>query len=235
MNSPRPFAALALLLVVASTPLQAAMNLDRSIITFDPDEPGRTDVTVSNVGTDPLYVETEIIEVSAPGTSDESRTPVTPGEGMPLLVSPDKLIIQPGRKKLLRIVNLAGHSAQERVFRVNVKPVAPPATAERSGIRMFVGYQLLILIDPSEPVPNLHAVREAGRVRFENRGNVNVLLHSGRQCPQVDSENTSVDGDCSELIGTRLYPGNQWSVELPWETPAEFTVVTGKRVSRQRF
>ena len=67
----------ALLAVLGSSPTSAAMQVDRSIVYFEAGGPGRSDVTVRNDGTEPLYVETEILEVLAPGTPEETRTTVT--------------------------------------------------------------------------------------------------------------------------------------------------------------
>lgn len=212
----------------------AGMSLDRNIIHFIPGEPGRADVSVQNKGDEPLYVDTEILEVLHPGTDAESRATVSPGPDLPLLVSPGKMVVQPGRSKLLRVVNLAGHGEKERVFRINVKPVAPPANAKRSGIRLFVGYQLLVFLAPAAAEPDLVASRSDGRLVFENRGNMNFLLHSGRQCPP-DVESAAIGERCATFQGSRLYPGNRWAVEIPWATPVEFTVTSGETNTRRQF
>ncbi len=226
--------AAAFCLVMAASATHANMTVDRSIIYFDPGDPERVDVTVNNPGSEPLYVETEILEVRSPGTAEEQRVPVPGDLAAALLVSPNKMVIAPGRKKLLRVVNLAGHVETEQVFRVNVKPVPPPATAASSGIRVFVAYQLLIIISPANPKPDLQSRRVGDRLVFENRGNTNFLLHSGRQCPP-DIDGAIHPEQCTAFEGTRLYPGNLWSVEIPFETPVEFTVTASERNSRRQF
>lgn len=224
-----------LLSALVFSPLVAAkMALDRSIIHMNPGDPESVDVTVSNNGAEPLYVDTEIVEVLGAGSADEERVPVGGSLDVPLLVSPNKLVIPPGQRRLLRIVNMAGFADRERVFRVTAKPVPPPAVAERSGIRVLVGYQLLVLVAPQRPESDLRSHREGRTLVFDNHGNVNVMLHSGLQCPPgVDPE---PDPDaCTAFTGTRLYPGNTWSIELAYDTPVQFTVTEGERNSRRTF
>jgi len=225
-----------LLLAALSHPgvARAGMALDRSIIHMNPGDPESIDVTVSNNGDEPLYVDTEIVEVLAPGTDAEERVPVGGSLDVPLLVSPNKLVIPPGQRRLLRLVNMAGHAEAERVFRVTAKPVPPPAVAERSGIRVMVAYQLLVIVAPEHPQQDLQARRDGRSLIFENRGNVNVMLHSGLQCPPgVDHESDPTA--CINFNGTRLYPGNSWTLEVPHDTPVEFTVTAGERNSRRSF
>ncbi len=212
----------------------AGMALDRSIIHMNAGDPESVDVTVSNNGDEPLYVDTEIVEVLSPGTKAEDRIPVGGSLDVPLLVSPNKLVVPPGQGRLLRIVNMAGHGDRERVFRVTAKPVPPPAVAERSGVRVMVAYQLLVLVAPQSPKQDLQAHREGRNLVFENRGNVNVMLHSGLQCPpDVDPEADSKA--CVSFNGARLYAGNTWTLEVPHDTPVQFTVTAGERNSRRSF
>jgi len=220
--------------LMLAAPALAGMTLDRSIIHFQPGQAERIDVSVNNRGGEPLYVETKVFEVMAPGTDEEVLRPVVQDPDMALLVSPNRLVIPPGRTKLLRVVNLAGNTDAERVFRVNVKPVPPPAAIEKSGIRLFVGYQLLVFLAPADPAPQLLSRREPGQVIFDNAGNVNILLHSGLQCPPDADPEVAAEA-CTRFPGNRLYPGESWALETPLESPVEFTVSTGERNSRTRF
>lgn len=232
---PRLTRSVVLLAALALSPVVSAkMALDRSIIHMNPGDPESVDVTVSNNGAEPLYVDTEIVEVLAAGSPDEHRVPVGGTLDVPLLVSPNKLVIPPGQRRLLRVVNMAGFADRERVFRVTAKPVPPPAVAERSGIRVLVGYQLLVIVAPEQAKPDLQARREGRNLVFENRGNVNFMLHSGLQCPPgVEPEPDPAA--CTSFTGTRLYPGNTWSLEVPYDTPVQFTVTEGERNSRRTF
>jgi Mat/Ecp fimbriae periplasmic chaperone len=212
----------------------AGMALDRSIIHLNAGDPESVDVTVSNNGDEPLYVDTEIVEVFNAGTPGEDRVPLGMSLDVPMLVSPNKLVIPAGQRRLLRLVNMAGHAEKERVFRVTAKPVPPPAVAERSGIRVMVGYQMLVIVGPQTPKPDLQSRRESGKLVLENRGNVNFMLHSGLQCPAgVDPKQAGAA--CGSFKGTRLYPGNSMTIELAHETPVLFTVTDGEKNFRRSF
>lgn len=149
-----------------------------------------------------------------------------------MLVSPNMMVIPSGQKKLLRLVNLVGNRDRERVFRITVKPVPAPAKAKQSGIRVFVAYELLVFVLPERPVADLQSRRVGGRLIFENHGNTNVLLHTGRQCPagaEADDER------CAQLPGSRLYPGGFWALETPFETPVRFVVAQSGRNALRTF
>ena len=209
------------------------MAIDRNIIYFEPGDPPSVDVTVANRNAEPLFVETQVVEVLKPGTPEENRVTVTADHDLPLLVSPGKLILGDGHKKLLRIVNLAGHGKSERVFRVTVRPVPAPAETKSSGIRLFVAYEVLVIIAPREAVPDLRSHWAERQLVFENHGNTNVLLHSGKQCPGVAA--TPKGTTCVAFRGTRLYPGNTWTLRTPYQTPVEFVIAEGEKSARRTF
>ena len=212
----------------------SGMALDRSIVHLNPGDPESVDVAVSNNGEEPLYIDTEIIEVLDAGSMQEERVLVGGTMDVPMLVSPIKLVIPPGQRRLLPIVNMAGFGPQERVFRVTATPVAPPAVAEHSGIRILVGYQVLVIVAPEHPEPKLEAHREGRSLVFDNVGNVNFMLHSGLQCPPGVKPDEHAQG-CTNFEGTRMYPGNSWVLETPYETPVQFTVTTGEQNERRTF
>lgn len=221
--------------LLASAPaLQAQMVLDRSILVFDPDDAGRQDVEVTNTGSDNLYVDTEILRVRDPGTPDESRVEVEDPDTAGLLVTPSRMVVPPDGRRLVRIVLLeeAG-TTEDRIFRVNLLPVVPPQQAERTAVKVVVAYQLLVIVRPRNPQPDLVWNRDGRRIRFENRGNTNILLYGGSQCPEGVERGSE---ECEELgVARRLYAGNEWELELPLAAPVEFTTTVGDRNARRRF
>lgn len=211
-----------------STVASGNMQLDRTQIVFETDGPGREDVIVRNTGEHPLYLKLEVLEVTAPGTEEERREVVENPETIGLIASPTKLVIQPDRRRAIRLVNLRGHGEQERVYRVNVLPVAPPVDAEGIGVRILIAYQLLVFVRPVESRVQLDAERTPEGVRLRNNGNVNVLLRDVQHCPDAAA-------DCSELRGMRLYPGNQRLLEAPAGGHVQFTAVANGRSRRHRY
>lgn len=209
----------------------AAMVIDRAVIEFPVGEPPRQDVLVGNPDEEPLFVDVQVLEVSRPGTEQEEREVVKDPEAIGLIASPRRLMVPAGSRRLVRLVNLKGHGDTERVYRVNLKPAAGPVESQSMGVRVLVGYQLLVFVEPEESRVELEVNRQGKVLHLHNTGNVNVRVFQGQQCP---AESSSED-DCVEVKGRRLYPGNQVSLDLPYDAPVEFSVMAGDRSSRRRF
>ncbi len=208
---------------------QADMSLDRSILTFDADGSPRQDVEITNTGSENLYLETEILRVSEPGTDAETRERVLDPDAIDLLVTPARLIVPPGARRLLRIVNLGEPADVDRIYRINVRPVVGELEADTTAVKVVIAYQLLVILRPPDPQPNLVWERNGRQITFTNEGNSNVLLFNGAQCPPDG-------GDCIELNrAQRLYAGNSWTFDLPLDAAVEFTTGIGQRNVRQRF
>ena len=212
-----------------SSPATASMIVDRTILTFEAGTTPRQDVTITNPDTDNLYVEVTVLEVSNPGTDEETRTPVKDPETIGLVAAPRKLMVPPGGRRTVRLVNLNGNGDVEKVYRVNFTPVAPPAAVKGMAIRVLVGYQVLIFVAPQKVQSELTSERSGNLLKLDNKGNVNLMLTDGQQCstPQRDS--------CVELTGKRLYPGNHLEMDLPGQGPVFFRVTEGETSRVREF
>lgn len=207
------------LLVTSS---HASMVLDRTVLTFSPGEPPRHDVSVTNPDSENLYLEVTVLEVTDPGTENEKREVVKDPESIGLVAAPRLLMVPPGGRRIIRLVNLNGHDDTEKVYRVNVTPAPPPTEAKGLAIRVLVAYQLLIFVDPLETRKGLAAQRNGKSLILRNEGNVNAMLTDGQQCQSSSKES------CVEVDGRRLYPGNEIELELPFEQgPVFFRVTSG--------
>ena len=207
----------------------AALGIDRSILVFESGKAPRQDVIAGNSGETNLFLEVEVLEVTSPGTEHEQRTVVRDPESIGFVAAPRRLMVPPGGRRPVRLMNLNGHGEVERVYRVNIKPVLPPAESSGMGVRLVVAYQVLVFVAPKKSVVSLESHRDGNRLTLSNNGNVNVLLSNGSQCLMVNAQ------DCDPVQGRRLYPGNQVVIELPSAAPVEFDVeADGKRL-RQRF
>jgi P pilus assembly chaperone PapD len=217
------------MILMLGTATQADMSLDRSILVFDAGSQPRQDVEITNSSAENLYLETEILLVSQPGTEQETREQILDPDAIDLLVTPARLIVPPGARRLLRVVHLGEPPEVDRIYRVNVRPVVGPVEADATAVKVIVAYQLLIIVRPPNPEPDLRWSREGRQIAFQNRGNSNILLFNGVQCPPDG-------GDCIELnTARRLYAGNDWTLELPFDAAVEFTTGIGQRNVRQRF
>jgi P pilus assembly chaperone PapD len=222
-------------LVLGAAFAHGAMRVDRNVVTFEPGSPGRADVEVQNPDAEPLYAEVEVFEVQKPGADDEVRVKVTDPAQVHFLVTPSKFVVAPGARKVLRLVNLGSHGDVERVYRINVRPVPAPVEAKASGIRLLVAYQLLVIVSPAVPKPNLVVSRSGNTLIAENRGNVNALMSAGVQCETADALQNPDPSICTALETHRVYPGNTWTLTLPGDGPVEFTVSHGAEHHRNRY
>ena len=219
--------ALALLAVLATGPVAAQMIVSNAIVHFEPGEPARQDIEVENTGSETMYVEIKPQMVVEPGTINESRKNIVDPREDGLLVTPNKLVVGPGARKRVRFVNLEPNPEDERVYRVTIAPVVSHVEAEQTGIKILIGYEVLVLVQPRKPVAELLAKRDGERVWFENNGNTNVLLREGYQCENKELPRE----ECDALRGKRLYPGNSWELDLPRDRPVEYFVSVGTKNS----
>lgn len=225
----KPRVLLGITLLFHSLIAAADMYVDRSIVIFEGNSQPRQDVKVSNTGEEVIYVEVEVLAVENPGTPEETRSVVSNPQDLKLLATPTKLIVPPGGQKLVRIVNLQPRNSDERVYRINVTPIVPPLQEETSQLRIVVAYQILTIVQPDSPESKLTAVRRGNQIVFENDGNTNVLLSDGQQC------DPAVPDSCQELPSRRLYAGNSWTLDLPFNAPLSYSVRSFDGIKKEIF
>jgi P pilus assembly chaperone PapD len=212
----------------ATSGATADMYVDRSIVIFEQGTGPNQDVKVSNTGDDVMYIEVEVLAVKNPGTPDEERIAIADPRELKLLATPGKLIIPAGGQKLIRIVNLQSANDSERVYRINVTPIVPPLEEETSQLRIVVAYQILTIVQPTTPESTLAVERQGNKITFSNHGNTNILLSEGRQC----DPGTSI---CEELASRRLYAGNTWTLDLPFDAPVSYSVRSFDGIKNEVF
>lgn len=198
-------AALAAGLYLPSDKASAELVLSHLVVELAPAEK-RVDVEVLNSGSEDLYVLAEPREIINPGTKAESARIDADPEQLGLLVAPSRLILQPHQRRLLRIATLGATDA-ERIYRVTIKPVTAPLTASASGLKVLVGYDLLVIVRPPRPAPHVTAYREGAEVTLTNDGNVSIELRDGSAC-------AAPEGPCSDLPGARLYAGSKKTISI---------------------
>ena len=227
------FALLCFLFAIPTAHVSANMVLSEAILHFEPGKPLRKDIEVENVGDETLYIQVDPKVVLNPGTDQETRESFTDPREAGLLVTPNKLIIPPKSRKLVRFVVLKPAVNEDNVYRVTFKPISnPEPTNDNSiGVKIVIAYQVLVLVQPSNPNPEIIAKRNGNTLEFNNKGNTNVLMREGRQCPHESSS----EEECKNLPGRRLYAGNKWSVELPFNKPAEYYISIGTKNSVETY
>lgn len=210
-------AASAAMLVFGAGRAAADILLSDLIVELQPGKQSRDDIEVWNKSDQPAYVAIEPREILNAGTAGQTvRTDPDP-EKLGLLVTPQRMVLDPGQRKIIRVALLAPPSDRERVYRVTVKPVAGELQSRDSGLKILVGYDVLVLIRPQSSAPVVSGMRSGGTLNFTNSGNVSVELVDGRQCD-------SSRAHCVDLPGKRLYAGASWSEPLSSDLPVEYTI-----------
>ncbi len=204
-------------------PASADMIVDNSIIQFEPGKSARQDISVTNNGDKPLYIKVTPSVIRNPGTARQSREKIINPKTAGLLVSPNKLVIAPGGRKLIRFVNLDPRRDTEGIYRVTIEPVTSKLIAQETGLKVMIGYEILVLAQPRKPVPELLVERTGHNLIMVNNGNTDIYLFQGKQCPAEESGSS----ECANLRDRRLYPGNRWEFALPHDAPAQFQMAVG--------
>ena len=230
MNRLRYFAGIAGLLLSQS--LFAQLAVDRIIVDFTEDSPNRNDVQLYNTSeTETLFINVEVLEVGYPGTPEETRVIADDPGKIGLIASPNRVILPPGSRRLVRLVNLFPAEHEERIFRINFSPVAGDfeSGSEQGTVKLMVGYQALVIVRPEETVFDLQGKRQGNTLTLTNNSNTNVYLSNIQQCDDQDSDS------CTRYVENRLYPGNVWTMDLTGVGTLSFDATDGNGSRKMQF
>jgi P pilus assembly chaperone PapD len=216
------------LAAAASAPASAQLSINRLWVDLDSGRSPRADLVIRNDSHDRYYVSVSPYEVTAPGTPQEARQEIADPDQLGLLVTPNRLILEPGATRAIRVVSLNSNLTRDRVYRVLIRPQvgaihaeAAPADTRDVAIKILAAYEVLVVARPRDPHPEVTARRAADHVTLTNSGNSNVLLFDGRVCPAAVSD-PGTDQNCRSIDATRLYAGA--SFDVPLQSPGEVLV-----------
>jgi Mat/Ecp fimbriae periplasmic chaperone len=216
------------LLALTSMPARAELVLSQVIIDMRPGKPSHDDVEVWNNSEERMYAVTEPAQIQSPGTPAERRVAVTDPAAAGLLVTPRRMVLEPGQRRMMRIAALLPRDMNERIYRVTVKPVAGPVTAEVTSVKVLLGYDMLVLVRPLRIAGEVTGARQGRKLTFRNGSNTAQEIYEGRQCDSAGKE-------CAQLPATRLYSGAEWTVDLPYDTPVDYRVTAGQGSVTKRY
>lgn len=205
---------LCLLLFFISSSLHAEMILNKSILNFYAGGSIREDIEITNAGEEILYLSATVFEINASETGSPMRVELKDPRTAGMLASPNRMIIAPNKKKILRVIARKSPSEKDKVYRIKIMPQLPPVSAKsdntkkQTGVKVLLGYELLAFIRPIDHQATLNVKKENQTLQLINEGNTNVIIRSIKQC---QDENV-----CKELKGKRLYAGQNWSIKLPY-------------------
>lgn len=207
---------------------RAEMVLSQVIVDLMPGKPPRDDIEVWNNSPERMYVAADPFEIRAPGTAEEQRVPANDPDQSGLLVAPQKLVLEPGERRIVRVALVGERPASDRVFRVSIRPVAGAISADTSALKLLVGYDALVLVRPAQLTGEVTGARSGTTLTLTNAGNSAQELFGGRQCDASGK-------DCRDLPAKRLYPGASWQQELPFDTPVSYKAGIGSAVKERKF
>lgn len=211
----------AIILTINITSVQANMVLDRMIVHFKPNKQW-ADIIVANPEKESLFLKVSVIKVENPGTPKEKKITITTPEQIELLVSPQKIEIPANGRQTIRVTRIIpSPKDKELVYRLAFTPVVGKIKTNKNAIKILISYQAIIFIQPSNPFIQIASTPAKQSVKFTNSGNVNVLLHQGKYCPQSkDKDKTK----CTDIEGIRIYAGENWTMKLPENTEPTGTI-----------
>ncbi len=236
MNRNHSRSMLLCLLLAAANVAVADLVVNRSIVEMAHGETRADIVLINSDSTENLYIQVDPHIVLNPGETDQAMNKLTAEDNAGLLVSPNRLVIPPEGRSLVRVLNLDAAADAERIYRINFIPISPPVEIEspaedtvRSRLEVVVAYQVLVIVQPDKPVAVHSVVRNGTEAIFRNDGNSNYLMSDGEQCNPADA------ADCRQLPDHRVYPGNSWQLQLPFDGPFSYKLRKQDGMSVFRF
>lgn len=211
-----------------AAPASAEMVLSQVIVDFAPNALPHQDIEVGNSGAQRIYVVAEPSEIVSAGKAEQQRVQIPDPQKLGLLVTPNRLILEPGERKLIRVAAIADRTDKERIYRIAVKPVVGDITASGSGLKILVGYDVLVIFRPLTPRSAITAMRGTEALTLRNDGNTNVELFDGKQCDTAGK-------NCTSLPPKRLYAGASWEQPLSRGAKVTYSIKTGETVEIQTF
>lgn len=210
-----------------ATPAAADLVVSQLIVELGSDR-RTSDVEIFNDSEERSYVAIEPKEVIGAGTSGEQRVSKPDPKELGLLLSANRMILEPGQRKLLRLALVGALGERERVYRVAVKPVVGDVSGSGTGLKVLVGYDMLVLARPAAiSAPAIVAERQGKKLTLTNRGNSSVELGEGKHCKTASI--------CTPLAGKRLYAGMSWTQEVEEGGTIRFKARAGSKWTNLTF
>jgi P pilus assembly chaperone PapD len=215
------------LLIGMPTAAQAQIAVSRLLIDVIPGNE-REDIVVSNNGEDVAYVQITIREYLNPGTDEEELVERDSPRELGLLASPNRMILQPGEKAILRLGVIERPTDIDRVFKISVTPVVGEIESSTNAIKLVYAFGVIVILRTETPEPSVTVTRDGNILTVVNDGNTMVQFGYGKQCDASGVE-------CTEIPNKRVYPDSTWVYELPEDAPVTFEVKTLEVVEVQTF
>ncbi len=217
-------------IMLMGTCLASTLTVHPVILDFSPKQLQRANLEIQNKSNERLFVAAEPARIDSPGTRSEMRISVPDPEELGLLASPPRLIIEPGERRFIRVAALDPAGESDRIFRLAVKPVVGELFSEQTGLKVLVGYDVLVIQRPAEPRSSILWQDNGTEITLTNEGNSNLQIVRGEACYPDGPKDK-----CVELRPHRLYAGNTITLTKPNGTVVSYDVLFMGKVKRQIF
>lgn len=157
-------------------------------------------ISVYSTSTETQYIKVSVKKIVSPGTSQQKEVPVLPGDEEGLVVSPQRFILSPQGKHIVRLLPL-NVPQNERIYRVYVSSVPDDAekkTADNNAqIAINVIWGALVYVEPEHSIILLSYDSNTGTLI--NHGNRHIRVTEYGFC--------SSEKNCQwKPLGRSLYP-----------------------------
>ena len=134
--------------MATAAPASAEIAVSQLIVELKPGASRAADIEIYNDSEERSFVSVEPREIVDAGLDNEKSRLSPDPEKLGLLVSPTRMVIEPRQRKRLRIAAIGPVLPRERVYRVTVKPVTGDVSGTETGLKLLIGYDLLVLVRP---------------------------------------------------------------------------------------
>ncbi len=205
-------------LIMASlipAPTYAEISLSQVIIDVAPGEALIRDVELTNLAPEKAYIEVTVYRIENPGQYPMNRTTSGNPTELGLVATPSKLVVAAESARLIRLILLNPPDDQEHVWRISVVPKVGEIADDRTGVKLVIGYEMLVFQRPKDMRIDLKFARLDKALTVTNNGNANVLIPVLSQCSSPDT--------CQKSTGTRIYPGLSETFHLQQDAPVDIS------------
>ena len=204
------------LMLAAIGPAWAQLQLNDFFIDLgDGAKPG--ELYAANRGDETLYLQVTVEEVLNPGAEDEEIVKIANPREAGVLVSPQRLVAQPGEEKRIRIVALKD-ADEDRFFKLTVTPVVGDLESEEAiGVKVMIAYAAWVFLRPEGAEPMITAEQTGAVLTLRNEGRTHAEISNAKQCGD--------DGACETIPKFLMMAGAEKVVELNSTDPVEAKVM----------
>ncbi|MBA3211381.1 hypothetical protein CBZ97_007050 [Salmonella enterica] len=202
----------------------ASMMVSPMIVEINKEKSVRVEVFSRSDSTD--YVHAYVKKIIHPATPDEKEEDAPQWHEQDLLVTPGRLAVPAGSKRVVRLVNLSP-PLQEQVYRVYFEPATPGEDTtlnNEKGISSRIGINLVwgVLVHVAPKNPRVGMQLNTEKRSITNNGNQRIVLSDIQVCRSQGKSEA-----CKSHLQTKtIYPGESFLVpDITLEAPGVTRVV----------